>query len=299
MKLMVYDVGGTEIKYSLMDEDLNVYDSGFTETPMDSFEHFAQVICDLYEPHREECEGIAMSLPGFIDVKKGRCNGGGALFYNHGTDVGPLLSEKCGCKVVLENDGKAAAKAEYYKGSLKGCSNAAVFVIGTAVGGGLIIDGKVIKGRHFTAGEFSFLLTNADAFDDFNSYMGTECSTRGLLNMYAQEKELEEPINGREFFALLDEDPIAQKVLDEFALKVAKQIYNLYWLLDLEKVAIGGGISRQPILIDRINEQFEWLRVNSPVRKYLPVIEINIVQAKFGNEANQIGAFMTFVEESQ
>ena len=64
-------------------------------------------------------------------------------------------------------------------------------------------------------------------------------------------------------------------------------------------MAIGGGISRQPILIDRINEQFEWLRVNSPVRKYLPVIEIDIVQAKFGNEANQIGAFMTFTEESQ
>ena len=112
-----------------------------------------------------------MSLPGFIDVKNGRCNGGGGLFYNHGTQVGKLLEEKCGCKVVLENDGKAAVKAEYYYGSLKGCTNAAVFIIGTGVGGGLIIDGKVVKGRHFTAGEYSFMNLNAYDFSGFNSFV--------------------------------------------------------------------------------------------------------------------------------
>ncbi|MBR4471895.1 MAG: ROK family protein [Erysipelotrichaceae bacterium] len=298
MKLMAFDVGGTEIKYSLMDDDLNVYDSGYVDTPHDSFEHFAQVIYDIYEPHKDECEGIAMSLPGFIDVKKGRCNGGGALFYNHGTDVAPLLEEKCGYKVVLENDGKAAAKAEYYKGSLQGCKNAAVFVIGTAVGGGLIIDGKVVKGRHFTAGEFSFLSTSINDFENPYSHMGTVCSTRGLLEMYKRAKGLEEEINGRQFFALLNEDETAKKVLDEFASGIAKQIYNLYWLLDLEKVAIGGGISRQPILIEKVNEQFNHLIDDSPVKQYLPVMEVDIVAAQFGNEANQIGAFMTFVEEN-
>ena len=277
MKLMAFDVGGTEIKYSLMDDDLNVYDSGYVDTPHDSFEHFAQVIYDIYEPHKDECEGIAMSLPGFIDVKKGRCNG---------------------CKVVLENDGKAAAKAEYYKGSLQGCKNAAVFVIGTAVGGGLIIDGKVVKGRHFTAGEFSFLSTSINDFENPYSHMGTVCSTRGLLEMYKRAKGLEEEINGRQFFALLNEDETAKKVLDEFASGIAKQIYNLYWLLDLEKVAIGGGISRQPILIEKVNEQFNHLIDDSPVKQYLPVMEVDIVAAQFGNEANQIGAFMTFVEEN-
>ena len=298
MKLMVYDVGGTEIKYSLMDDEMNVYENGVVETPHDTFEHFAQLIYEHYEPHKDECEGIAVSLPGFIDVKKGRCNGGGALLYNHCLDVGPLLEEKCGCRVVLENDGKAAAKAEYYKGSLRGCHNAAVFVIGTAVGGGLIINDEVVKGRHFTAGEFSFIATDAGNFYDSEMHMGWQCSTRGLLKMYREEKGIDEPINGREFFARLENDETAQKVLDEFALRIAKQIYNLYWLLDLERVAIGGGISRQKVLIDKINEKFAGLMDGSPIRRYLPDMEIDIVQAQFGNEANQIGAFMTFVEEN-
>ena len=115
---------------------------------------------------------------------------------------------------------------------------------------------------------------------------------------YKKEKGLEEDINGRQFFALLNDDEVAKKVLDDFASRIAKQIYNLYWLLDLEKVAIGGGISRQPVLIEKINEKFNHLVDDSPVKQYLPVMEIDIVAAQFGNEANQIGAFMTFVEEN-
>lgn len=298
MKVMVFDVGGTEIKYSLMDEDLNVYDQGYVPTPMDSFDSFSDVIYNIYAPHKDEAVGIAMSLPGFIDVKNGRCNGGGALVYNHGTDVGPLLSKRCGCKVVLENDGKAAAKAEFYKGSLQGCQNACVFVIGTGVGGGLIIDGKVVKGREFTAGEFSFLFTNAEKFDDFGTYVGYSCSTSGLLGMYKTLANEEEKIDGREFFRRLDNDVMAQAALETFSSNIAKQIYNLYWLLDLEKVAIGGGISRQPILAKTINDILNEIKSVGPLAKFLPNMKVEVVQAKFGNEANQIGALMTYIEEN-
>lgn len=296
MKVMVFDVGGTEIKYSLMDEKLNTYDSGFVETPMDSFESFENVIFQIYEPYKDEVDGIAMSLPGFIDVEKGRCNGGGVLFYNHNVDVGVLLSKKCGCKVVLENDGKCAVKAEHSVGALKGCNNAAVFVIGTGVGGGLIINGKVIKGRHFTAGEYSYIIANQDAYQDNKSFVGTACSTRGLLLEYQEKTNSEKMISGRKFFELLENDEIAKQVLDDFCNRVAIQIFNLYWLLDLEKIAIGGGISRQDILIETINKKFNSLLDDSPIKQYLPIIELSIVRAKYGNEANQIGALMTYLE---
>lgn len=297
MQLVVFDVGGTEIKYSLMNENLEVFDSGYVPTPMDSFETFADTIYEIYAPYRNEVDGIAMSLPGFIDVEKGRCKGGGALVYNHGTDVGPLLEKKCGCKVVLQNDGKAAAKAEFYKGSLQGCTNAAVFVIGTGVGGGIIIDKKVVRGIHSIAGEFSYLNANVDKFDKYDGYVGAICSTSGLLGMYNAMSQSEEKIDGRTFFARIEHDEIAKQTLDILASNIAKQIYNLYFLLDIEKIAIGGGISRQPILIEKINEKMKEVYESNPFSTFLPSMHVEIVQASYGNEANQIGALMTFIEK--
>ena len=71
MKLMVFDVGGTEIKYCVMDESLVREEAGSVPTPMSSREEFFDLLCSLYEPHRGEVEGIAMCLPGFIDSDTG------------------------------------------------------------------------------------------------------------------------------------------------------------------------------------------------------------------------------------
>ena len=297
MKLLTFDVGGTEIKYAVMDENLNISERGYFPTPMDTFEHFADNIQEVYLQYKDQVEGVAMSLPGFVDVKKGRINGGGALLYNHGTDVGPLLEERLGCRVVLANDGKAAVQAEFYKGALQGCTNAAVCVIGTGVGGGLIINKQVVRGRHFTAGEFSFLNTNAEKFDDFSSYMGMNCSTTGLLGTYAIKKGLKEKIDGREFFRRLPDDEVAQEVLDDFTKAVAKQIYNFYWLLDIEKIAIGGGISRQPILTEKIRDNLQAVMQENPMGRFLPKVEVEVVTCEFHNDANLIGAFMTYLNE--
>ena len=98
MKVMVFDVGGTEIKYSVMDDTMNYYESGSVPTPSDSQEHFLETMAEIYRPHRDEVDGIALSLPGFIDAEHGVVKGGGApsIIYNIGTPVGPRLAEKCG-----------------------------------------------------------------------------------------------------------------------------------------------------------------------------------------------------------
>ena len=71
MKVMVFDVGGTGIKYSVMDEQLNRTDTGSTPTPADSQEHFLNTLREIYLPHKDEVDGIALSLPGFIDAERG------------------------------------------------------------------------------------------------------------------------------------------------------------------------------------------------------------------------------------
>lgn len=302
MKVMVFDVGGTEIKYSVMDEQLNRTDTGSTPTPADSQEHFLNTLREIYLPHKDEVDGIALSLPGFIDAEQGVVKGGGALSlaYNVGTPVGPRLAEACGCRVWIENDGKAAAIAELERGALKGCRNAAVFIIGTGVGGGLIIDGKLVRGRDCTAGEYSFMNTNADAWSDPSKTMAGQCSTSGLLSGYRARKGLpaDAPMNGKLFFdAANAAEPEALEVLERFCKMVAVQIYNLTVLLDVEKVAIGGGISKQPLLLDDLRRVYAGLfasRGESPYMIGLPRCEI--VPCHFSSEANQVGALYTYLQ---
>lgn len=300
MKLMVFDIGGTEIKYSLMDETLRQEDAGAVPTPQDTLDALVGTMKGIYERHRDEAEGIAVSLPGFIDAEQGVVRGGGALSYNWGQPVGPRISEACGgCRVVLENDGKAAAMAELAGGSLKGCRNASVFIIGTGVGGGLIVDGRVVRGIHGTAGEFSFVNTNAQGWGNFGNMVGAQCSTTGLLGAYRAKKGLdkEAPLDGRMFFAdVLAGDQTAMETLEGFARAVAIQAYNLTALLDIEKLAIGGGISRQPILTEKIREAYEGLMEEfTPPQLAHALPRPEIVTCHFSSEANQVGAFYSYL----
>ena len=213
MKIMVFDVGGTEIKYSVMDEQMHRTDSGAVPTPQDTQAQFLDTVYRLYAPHKDEVSGIAMALPGFVDNRTGYVSNGGALLYNTATPVGQLLAEKCGCPVILENDGKAAAMAELANGALKDCCNAAVFIIGTGVGGGIIANGQLVRGVHFTAGEYSFVNTNAEAWDAPDQNMACQCSTSNLLKWYRARKALPEdaPLDGRSFFAAANGQPHAHR----------------------------------------------------------------------------------------
>ena len=299
MKVMVFDVGGTEIKYSVMDEQMHRTDTGSVPTPQDTQEHFLDALYALYAPHKDEVEGIAVALPGFVDNKTGYVSNGGALLYNTGTPVGQRIREKCGCPVSLENDGKAAAIAELRAGVLQGCTNAAVFLIGTGVGGGIIANGELVRGVHFTAGEYSFVNTNADEWDAPDKTMACQCSTRNLLLWYRARKGLPEdaPMNGRVFFDADNAgEPEALEVLARFCKAVAVQIYNLTVLLDVEKVAIGGGISKQPILLEGVRSAYAGLfasRGDMPYMKGLPRCEI--VPCAFSAEANQVGALYAYL----
>ena len=258
MKVMVFDVGGTEIKYSVMDEQMNRFDAGSVPTPQDTQEHFLDTIYALYAPHKDEVDGIAMALPGFVDANTGYVSNGGALLYNTGTQVGQLVRERCGCRVTLENDGKAAAIAELRAGALQGCCNAAVFIIGTGVGGGIIANGQLVRGVHFTAGEYSFVNTNADEWENTEKTMACQCSTKYLLKWYRARKGLP---------------------------------------ADAPMVAIGGGISKQPLLLDDLRRVYAGLfasRGESPYMIGLPRCEI--VPCHFSSEANQVGALYTYLQ---
>ena len=298
MRLLVFDAGGTEIKYGIVENGTTITDKGYFPTPTDCFESFLKQTSDVYFKYADRVEGIAMTIPGPVDVENGTCHGNGAMKYKHDIEIARCLSERCGCKVVLDNDAKAAILAEHRYGSLKGCKNAAVFVIGTAVGGGFIINGDIVRGATFNAGEFSFVNTEADDYTNENKILGNICSTTYLLKSYQKRTGSNERINGRELFSRLPDDKDAQDALDELCMNIAIQLYNLYWLLDLEKIAIGGGISQQAVLIDKIREKYREVELNSYMGRHGATTPMEIVPCQFRNDANLIGAYITYEKQT-
>lgn len=293
MKYLVLDIGGSAIKYALMTEKLEFIEKGMKVTPSDNIEHFIEIVGEIYDKYKDYIEGIAISMPGVLDSEKGYTYTGGSLSYNDGKEIVKILQERCPTKITIENDGKCAALAEAWKGSLKDCDDGVVIVLGTGVGGGIIRDKKIYKGKNFFAGEFSFVATNINDTQGTENWWGYKSGLRGLIGAAAKAKNMPiEELDGHKIFEYAnnnDEDII--KVLDDFTYKLAIQIFNLQCILDPEVLAIGGGISSQDILIEYIQKNVDKYHKSFK----LDVPKPNVVRCKFRNDANLIGALYNFI----
>ena len=195
--------------------------------------------------------------------------------------------------MTIENDGKCAALAEKWKGSLKDCRNGAVVVLGTGVGGGIIIDHKLYRGGHFTAGEYSYILTDQKQSEEAKGYWGMANGAETLAQKAAfYTGEDPEKLDGIQIFDRANKgEEAVLKALKEFTDTLAVQIYNLNVILDLDVVAIGGGISKQPLLLEYLNRSMNELMEHHPIRKITPYVpKPEITNCKFYNDANLIGA---------
>ncbi|MDZ5010286.1 ROK family protein, partial [Clostridium perfringens] len=167
--------------------------------------------------------------------------------------------------ISVENDGKSAALAEVWKGNLASCSDGIVMILGTGIGGGIIKDRKIHKGNHFFAGEFSYIMQDTNNLDFHNAF-ALKGSTSALIMETAAIKKVEpRSINGHDVFKWInDNDPDVLEVFERFTMNLAIQIYNLQCILDPEKILIGGGISKQPILVKKLRENLEKIYAKIP-----------------------------------
>lgn len=296
MKYLVFDAGGTFIKYGLMEEDGTICEKSEVPTPAGpgcTLEDFIGILENIYRKYEGQVKGIGISAPGVIDSAAGYCYSGGFITYICGQNPAKLLEERCHVPVTIENDGKCAALAECWKGSLKGVRNGAVLILGTGVGGGLVIDGKIYKGSRFSAGEYSYILTNGNRDKDELSYWGRANGAQALAELVEQETGISaKALDGYKIFGMVSRgDPGAWKALRIFSKRLAVQIYNLQALLDLERIAIGGGISRQPILLELIRESLKNIREENPLLKFSDFIpDPKVVTCTYYNDSNLIGA---------
>lgn len=292
MQILVVDIGGTWIKYACMTEKMDILNRGKVKTPQSGREELIETIGKIYD-QMPDAEGIAISMPGIIDSENGYCFMGGALRYNDDFYLRQSLYERCPVRIVMENDAKCAAMAEAAVGSLKDVEDGFVLIFGTMIGGAFIKNRRLHRGRHFAAGEVSYINTGREEMPTFSNVWGNRCGTSGLCRMYAQKKKLApESVDGIMVFeGVKRQEADAMECLQRFTKEIAVQLFNIQTILDPERFAIGGGISAQPVFIEYIKNNLTELYAGCPYQ----VPHAEVVSCKFQNDANLIGALQCFL----
>ena len=292
MQILVVDIGGTWIKYACMTENMDILNRGKVKTPQSGREELIETIGKIYD-QMPEAEGIAISMPGIIDSENGYCFMGGALRYNDDFYLRHSLYERCPVRIVMENDAKCAAMAEAAVGSLKDVEDGFVLIFGTMIGGAFIKNRRLHRGRHFAAGEVSYINTGREEMPTFSNVWGNRCGTSGLCRMYAQKKKLApESVDGIMVFeGVKRQEADAMECLQRFTKEIAVQLFNIQTILDPERFAIGGGISAQPVFIEYIKNNLTELYAGCPYQ----VPHAEVVSCEFQNDANLIGALQCFL----
>lgn len=290
---LALDVGGSAIKYALIQEDLKIIEKSSVPTPMDHLDNFIETIGKIYDQYASQIDGMAISMPGIIDPYKGYSYTGGALRYIDKLETVQVLKERCPTNITIGNDAKCAANAEIGFGNLQDIQDGAVVILGTGIGGCLIKDHHVHTGRHFSAGEFSFVKTDYHDPFGWDYAWSTRNGIKGLLSRVQEELETDEILTGIEIFDMANHGN--EKVItaiDQFCKELALQIFNVHIIFDCEKVAIGGGISAQPLLIELIQKNFNMIFDHLG----FDVVRPEIVPCLFRNDANLIGALYQHME---
>lgn len=297
---LVFDWGGTYLKYALMDEKTSILEKGKVPSPKktDTKEIFMNLIDEIVSMF-PQAEGIAISSPGILNSETGVIDVVAVFPYLSGCNIKEEFQNRYHLPVSLENDGKCAALAELWKGSLSGCRDGAVMIIGTGLGGGIILDGKLRRGKNFSAGEFSEMCMDIYHPERKESY----CSALGVSGLTSRTALAlgEDPaeMDGVKAFEYINAgNEAALQALKEYTDLFALQICSLNILLDLEKVCIGGGISQQPELIRSLRASMDNLKnvqLDMINGLDLPLCEVDV--CRFHNDANLIGALYHLIYE--
>ncbi|WP_321433705.1 ROK family protein [Trichococcus flocculiformis] len=293
---MVFDIGGSSVKYAILDRSGNIYIKDKFPTPKSSLDLLLFGMFDVIDRYDEhEIKGISICCPGVVDSYQGIVYYGGCLTYLHEVCLKEILIGRYNIPVSIENDGKAAALAELWRGGVNESKHAVVMVLGSAIGGGIIIDGKLHRGQNFSAGEVSYMIGDPIENQDLVYKMcGFDASAPKMVSEIAELNGLSPDADGEMVFKYINEqNEESWRVFCEYCRKIARMIISLQYVLDPERFIICGGVSNQRIVRDQIMNEVKRIYQANSMYLLLPVIE----NSKLNNDANLYGALYHFLEE--
>lgn len=284
MKNLVFDIGGTSIKYGVC-QDNRLTDTA--EVPTLAHKggaHILETVISLIQTH-SDYDAIGISTAGQVHAKDGYI-----IYANQnipgytGIQFKKNLEELFHVPVAVENDVNAAALGEAVYGAGQNYDQFLMLTYGTGVGGAVINDRKVFHGSSYSASEFGAIITHSDARlsggDFFDGCYEKYASTTGLLQMIKPYRpELD---TGRKIFDALEDDQVVT-IIDKWVDEIMLGLATLTHIYNPSCIILGGGIMSQPLILQKIGEKKS--------RFIMPSFShVHIAAAALGNTAGMWGA---------
>ena len=303
------DLGGTNVKIAIVDDAGNIICSRSAPTDADkgfeaAYENIVNVIYTIInecEVSKEEISGIGFGLPGLIDSKNGIIKDLPNMPGWVNIPFGEMIKKEFDLRVEIVNDVRAATLGEYKFGAGRGVSNLVCITIGTGIGSGMIIDGKLVKGSTSVAGEIGHMTLQEhggpicgcgntgclEALGSASSIVkrGHELLTGGRPSKI-REIMGDGPLTAQVIAeAAAQGDAPASRILYETGRWIGIGLANIVNLLNPELIIIGGGVAQAGApLIDPIRENIQKRALK------LSAAAVRVETASLGEKAGVIGA---------
>lgn len=281
------DVGSCKVKYAIINEKLDVIESGSAYSILDDKEKLFTIFADIAKKYQGQVEGMTLSIPGVIDMQTGFAYSGGVFTWVDHVPYAQEVSKAVGMPVAVCNDAKAAAFAEIGYGSLKKTQNGVLLMLlGGGIGGAVVIDGRLVNGSHYGAGEFSYMMGDYRNRDDNEDMFASACSMDALAQLVSAR--CEKKMNVFQIMAgLADKDVNVISGVKDYCNRLARYIYNIQCVVDAERFVISGTITDEPMIMDMINEAVDETFQNARFQRiYRPEIK----DVVFHDDAKLYGA---------
>lgn len=277
---LVIDIGGTYTKYGYYHQNGECLQHNKYKTIKTNLDDFYNKIVSL----SQNVNAIAISMPGLIDNQTGMIHNITLLPFLNKHNIKEELEQRTKLKVSVENDDKCATLGEMWKGNLKNIQNGLFIILGSGIGGTIIFNGKILTSPHHKVGEIGSILMPLDTNYQQMTNFGANNNANQLIHQISQQTHCLK--DGYTTFEMIKKDKNAKEIFKTYCRQIAFMIYNLDYILDLDVVCLGGGISEQNILIETIQEEFISLRTQYKEDCHEPII----TACKHHNEANLLGA---------
>ena len=294
------DLGGTTVKIAYFDETGEMLQKWeiptvTTDGGKHILPHIAASIRDFiraYQINETMILGMGIGVPGPVDGKGvvNKCVNLGWGVFN----IAEELSALTGFPVKAGNDANVAALGEYWKGGGAGCDNMVFATLGTGVGGGIVIEGKLLHGAHGSGAEIGHMVLNR------NETAVCGCGKRGCVEQYCSATGIVRlaalhgmtDVTCKDIFdAAKAGDKVALEVMDEYYEYLGEFLGSLCSVIDPEIVVLGGGVSKAgEMLLTGVEPYFH---------KYVfhAASDVKFALASLGNDAGAYGAFKLALDE--
>lgn len=297
-----FDIGGTQVKYGLVNEIGQLIKKGTFDTMVNDSELMINNMNKVVEEYKKTAPIIAVgiSVPGIVQKNGYLLTAGAIISFYHIN-----LKEKCEqifkLPVVVQNDANCVAFAEQWLGNAKGIENYIVVTLGTAVGCGIVINNRVYQGSHGAAGEFGWSMQQAlDYSHDLeeDSWNFTSGVVLGLYNQYEKMTGSWLP-DAKQILNLARQgNQIAIQSMSQYYEDVAKGLLNLICAFDPEVLLLGGGISANQEFL--ANLEATMVNIKRHHKTLNALSEITIAELKpclLRNDAGVLGAVYQAIKQ--